>query len=78
MLHNLSLCKQHGLSYWQYTTRCLQINFYLVSIAKNIWLSDSMARPIIFRCCLFNNVFLGVIFLIVVTNAYVLLTLVAA
>ena len=68
--------------------RCIQIYFHLGEQilleyhSCDIVLCNSMTQPIKLRCCVFNKVFLvkenGVIFLIVVTNGYVLVTLIGA
>ena len=48
------------------------------SMLSNSMLSNSMAHPVKLRCCVFNKKTLAVIFLIVVTNGYALITLIGA
>ena len=61
MLHKLSL---DAISYGKYRNRCVQIYFYLVSEycqntgSRDVGLSNSKARPMKLRCCVFNKVFL--------------------
>ena len=69
MLHKLSLDTN---PIGKYRTRCLQIDFHLVS-EYCVWLSNSTAWPMKLTCCVFNKVFLvnhRSVSLVAVANGY--------
>ena len=65
MLHELSLgANSMAISYWQDRNRPVYTNIFsfgkriLPEYTCDIGLSNSMARPMKLRCCVFNKVFL--------------------